>query len=286
MGETVLKFTYLYDDFPLKNIFFFFYGLTEFIYVIFSSGLKVWVLLVQHTFRLPPVISAVVSIYLITSTTVSQIPVLMLRPEFGTRIAPSVHDDLFQNWPFPSQLPLTEEGGHLRSWDSSQSFGFYLLPSPVWRFVRAIICPCTPFFTHPVTKYKHLLVFILTWICYLRNWPRFLFQQSVLGLLIQTRRNSSNPPLLLSQWETTWHYEPVHPLRSELNSNQLIGPMGREFANDPGDRGSISDRVIPKTLKMVIDTSSLNTQQYKVRIEGKVEQSRERSSALPYTSVL
>ena len=59
-------------------------------------------------------------------------------------------------------------------------------------------------FTHPVTKYKHLLVSILTWIFYLRNWPKFLFQQSVLGLLIQIRRNSSNPPLLLSQWETTW----------------------------------------------------------------------------------
>ena len=31
---------------------------------------------------------------------------------------------------------------------------------------------------------------------------------------------------------------------------------------------------------MVLDTSLLNTQQYKVRIEGKVEQSQERSSAL------
>ena len=52
------------------------------------------------------------------------------------------------------------------------------------------------------------------------------------------------------------------------------------FANGPGDLGSIPGRVIPKTLKMVRDTSLLNTQQYKVRIEGKVEQSRERSSAL------
>ena len=34
---------------------------------------------------------------------------------------------------------------------------------------------------------------------------------------------------------------------------------------------------------MVLDTSLLNTQQYKVRIEGKVEQSWKRSSALPYT---
>ena len=63
-----------------------------------------------------------------------------------------------------------------------------------------------------------------------------------------------------------------------------IGLVGRVFANGPGDLGSIPGRVIPKTLKMVLDTSLLNTQQFKVRIEGKVDQSRERSSALPYTS--
>ena len=64
-----------------------------------------------------------------------------------------------------------------------------------------------------------------------------------------------------------------------------IGLVGRVFANGPGDLCSIPGRVIPKTLKMVLDTSLLNTQQYKVCIEGEVEQSRERSSALPYTSV-
>ena len=37
---------------------------------------------------------------------------------------------------------------------------------------------------------------------------------------------------------------------------------------------------------MVLDTALLNTQQYKVRIKGNMEQSRERSSALPYTPVL
>ena len=65
----------------------------------------------------------------------------------------------------------------------------------------------------------------------------------------------------------------------------LIGLVGRVFANGPGDLGSIPGRAIPKTLKMVLDTSLLNTQQYKVRIEGKVEQSRERSSAISSTSV-
>ena len=42
-------------------------------------------------------------------------------------------------------------------------------------------------------------------------------------------------------------------------------------------------RVIQKTQKMVLDAALLNTQHCKVRIKGKVEQSRERSSGLPYT---
>ena len=58
----------------------------------------------------------------------------------------------------------------------------------------------------------------------------------------------------------------------------------RMFANGPGDRGSAQGQVIPKTQEMVLDASLLNTQQYKVGIKGKVEQSRERSSTLPYTS--
>ena len=55
-----------------------------------------------------------------------------------------------------------------------------------------------------------------------------------------------------------------------------IGSVGRVFAEDLGDLGSIPSRVIPKTLKMVLDISLLNTQQYKVHIEGKVEQSWEK----------
>ena len=52
-------------------------------------------------------------------------------------------------------------------------------------------------------------------------------------------------------------------LDATLLNNRLIGPVGRVFTNGPGDLGSIPGRVIPKNLKM------LNTQQYKVRIEGK-----------------
>ena len=59
--------------------------------------------------------------------------------------------------------------------------------------------------------------------------------------------------------------------------------MNRVFANGLGDWGSIPGQVIPKTLKMVLDTALLNIQYYKVRI--KCKQSKEWSSTLPYTSV-
>ena len=61
--------------------------------------------------------------------------------------------------------------------------------------------------------------------------------------------------------------------------------MSRVFTNGPGARGSIPGQVIPKTQKMVLDAALLNTQVYKVRIKGKVEQFREKSSALPFTLV-
>ena len=67
--------------------------------------------------------------------------------------------------------------------------------------------------------------------------------------------------------------------------SESIGPVGRVFASGPGELGSIPGRVIPKTLKMVLDTSLHSTHHHNVRIEGKVELSRKRSSALPYTSV-
>ena len=61
--------------------------------------------------------------------------------------------------------------------------------------------------------------------------------------------------------------------------------MVRVFANAPRDLNSIPGRVMPKTQKMVLEASLLNTQHYKVRIKGKLEQTRERSSALPFTFV-
>ena len=45
--------------------------------------------------------------------------------------------------------------------------------------------------------------------------------------------------------------------------------MGTVFTNGLGDQGSIPGQVIPKTQKIVIDASLLNTQHYKVWIKGK-----------------
>ena len=59
----------------------------------------------------------------------------------------------------------------------------------------------------------------------------------------------------------------------------------RVFGNGPVDLGSILGRVISKTQKMELDATKLNTQHYKVPIKGKMEQSRERSGALLYTTV-
>ena len=69
------------------------------------------------------------------------------------------------------------------------------------------------------------------------------------------------------------------------NSKPAHWPSGRVIANGPGDWGWIPGRVIPKIQEMVLDTSLLNTQHYKVHFKGKVEQSRERSNPLRYTSV-
>ena len=67
--------------------------------------------------------------------------------------------------------------------------------------------------------------------------------------------------------------------------NWLISLVGRMFTNGPEDQDSIPGWVIPKTQKVVHDTSLLNTQHYKVHIKGKVKQSKERSRGLLYSSV-
>ena len=62
--------------------------------------------------------------------------------------------------------------------------------------------------------------------------------------------------------------------------------MSRVFTNGPGDLSSIPGRVIPKTLKMVLDTSLFNTQQYKVisRVKWRYPRKRGAPSPSPWCS--
>ena len=61
-----------------------------------------------------------------------------------------------------------------------------------------------------------------------------------------------------------------------MRADQLEVKMKESvFINGLGDQDSIPSWVIPKTQNMVFDAALLDTQHYKVRIKGKVEQSRE-----------
>ena len=52
--------------------------------------------------------------------------------------------------------------------------------------------------------------------------------------------------------------------------------------NSLEERDSIPGRVIPKTQKRVLDATLINTEYYKVKIQGKMMQSWQRIIALPF----
>ena len=64
-----------------------------------------------------------------------------------------------------------------------------------------------------------------------------------------------------------------------------IDAINSLFTNGLEDESSLPGQVITKTQKMVLDAALLNIQHCKVRIKGKLEQSREWSVALAYSSV-
>ena len=67
----------------------------------------------------------------------------------------------------------------------------------------------------------------------------------------------------------------------DLKQSTYICQMSRVFTNSPEDLVPIPDWIILKTQRTVLDAALLNTHHYKVRIKGKVEQSREWSSTSP-----
>ena len=62
-------------------------------------------------------------------------------------------------------------------------------------------------------------------------------------------------------------------------------PSGESVRQWPGRSGFNPRSSHTKDSKIVFDTALLNTQHYKVQIKGEVEQSREKSRVLAYTSV-
>ena len=114
------------------------------------------------------------------------------------------------------------------------------------------------------------------------------------GVLFKTQvLPEPHHPIQGTSWENLTHLQRCslcilqpQPTGFQRGSSLYIYMLeGRVFTNDPGDRRSILGGVIPKTLKMVHDTSLPNTQQYKVCVKGKVEQSRERSNALGVVAI-
>ena len=81
--------------------------------------------------------------------------------------------------------------------------------------------------------------------------------------------------LIYSDKENSFCYKKFNRNLYLFTMNWLICLVGRVFTNSLGDLGSIPGQVIPRTFKMELDTSLLNTQQYKVCIKGKVEQPRQ-----------
>ena len=81
--------------------------------------------------------------------------------------------------------------------------------------------------------------------------------------------------MLGSNQELKKNYLIIYYTRPDIGIMVRVSPMARE--------AWVQSQV--ETLKMVLDASLLNTQHYKVQIKGKVEKSRESSSALPNTLV-
>ena len=51
----------------------------------------------------------------------------------------------------------------------------------------------------------------------------------------------------------------IQPFHDRSDTRSTFGLVGRVIVNGPGNLGSIPGRVIPKTLKRILDTSLLNT---------------------------
>ena len=123
----------------------------------------------------------------------------------------------------------------------------------------------------------------------LGNYPK---RREILKGLFITNKTSNKDSLFKKNSTEYWQKLKTEKLLAstkyppELRKTRKFEDlMVRVFTNGPGDLGSIPGRFIPKTQKMVLDATLLNTQHFKASVKGKVEHSREKSSAVFYTLV-
>ena len=82
-----------------------------------------------------------------------------------------------------------------------------------------------------------------------RIWTKFTVSISCVG---------NHTSTFFNYWSIVQYFSIVQSPAPKKTTQKQV------FTNSLGDLGSIPGRIIPKTLKMVLNTSLLNTQQYKV----------------------
>ena len=165
----------------------------------------------------------------------------------------------------------------LQNWSLTTGYSLELYPrQPFWGvswLVLLLFRDAVGVFQAPQTVQHTLNIVSQVSLTFPQNKLIKMKEKKIISILVVLRTFQA---LLLASFSNYYHYM--------LNLSNFC-EFYLVFANGLGDLGSIPGQVIPKTQKMILDATLLNTQHYKVRIKGKVEQSREWCSALPYILV-
>ena len=118
----------------------------------------------------------------------------------------------------------------------------------------------------------------------LQNEPMDVYQSDISKMLWFSTSNLVSFMFIKSR-----HFTEVYLILLHKTSHTPLASFSSSFRVPVAERAHLlflrGKIVRGITTTIVFDTSLLNTQQYKVCLKGQVQQSRERSSALPYTSV-
>ena len=135
-------------------------------------------------------------------------------------------------------------------------------------------------------RLQHIFLFTLRWDTFSESLTSSCFFH---GRLIQGQFSPLNGMFLLtadwllSMLTDCWLLR-VENFRCYILFQRPISLMSRVFTNGLGDWSSIPGQVIPKTQKMVLDATLLNTQHYKVRIKWSNPRNKIAPSPTPWCS--